>query len=281
MKTKLSTLVTSTVTLLLSACGLAGIAGSGRIISEQRAVSGFSQVVFAVPGDLTIIQDGSEGLLIEGDDNLLPHIKTSVKDGVLIINLEPGIHNLVPTQKIRFTLNADVLTRIALNGSGDIRSESLSGDNLDLDLNGSGNFLIGVFKSEKSTFELDGSGNFTFEQIETGPLTVRLDGSGNIAFGTVTATTAEMVINGSGKLSARGNLDRQSIVINGSGGVRAGGLESQSASVTIVGSGNVEIWVEESLEALITGSGNINYRGKPRISQNITGSGKIRSVLQK
>ncbi|MEW5830711.1 MAG: DUF2807 domain-containing protein [Chloroflexota bacterium] len=45
MNTKLSPFIAGAVALLLNACGLAVIAGSGRIASEQRAVSGYSQSI--------------------------------------------------------------------------------------------------------------------------------------------------------------------------------------------------------------------------------------------
>jgi hypothetical protein len=54
MKTKLSLTVASAILLLLSACGMAVVSGSGNIVEEVRDVRGYSQVVFSAPGELTI-----------------------------------------------------------------------------------------------------------------------------------------------------------------------------------------------------------------------------------
>jgi len=279
MKTKLSiATTTSSLVLLLSACGLMGVTGSGEIIRESRAVSNYSRITFAAPGELTIVQDGSEGLIIEGDDNLLPYIKTSVTGGVLRIYTEPAIPILLYTKPIQYTLNVDVLTSVVLDGSGNIRSDELEGDSLDLELNGSGNFEIGTFKGDESLLELDGSGNFAFEQIQVNALNVRLDGSGDFRLGELTAKTLELIVNGSGSIRAAGSTDEAEIVVNGSGAVRAEELECQIAGVRITGSGSAQLWVTESLDIVITGSGGVTYKGRPSVTQTITGSGSVRNV---
>jgi len=88
MNNKLSLTFTSIIILLLSACGMAIIPGSGRITNETREVQGYSQIVFSAPGELTIDQNGHEGLAIEADDNLLPYLHTRVQGDVLYIYME-------------------------------------------------------------------------------------------------------------------------------------------------------------------------------------------------
>src|SRR4051812_42037552 len=45
--------------------------GSGIVTTEQRPVGAISEVVLSTPGDLTIEQNGSESLTLEGEDNIL------------------------------------------------------------------------------------------------------------------------------------------------------------------------------------------------------------------
>lgn len=295
MKTKLSLTVTSVILLLLSACGMTVFSGSGKIIEEARDMRGYSKVVFSAPGELTIEQNGNEGLVIEGDDNLLRYIQTRVQGNVLYIEVEPDMIQLYPSKTIRYTLDADALTNVTLNGSGDIRADQLITSNLDFDLNGSGRILIDAVKSQATALDLNGSGEYRIDSLITGQLTTSLDGSGDIFLRETLAKTAEVEIDGSGTLKVTdmvvdtlgmridgsgdstltGEVNHQTIAIYGSGSYDARDLQSQITDIKVVGSGNSNIWVTDELSITIAGSGDISYHGRPSITTKITGSGDL------
>ena len=45
--------------------------------------------------------------------------------------------------------------------------------------------------------------------------------------------------------------------------------------LTVVGSGDVEVWANQTLSATVTGSGDVSYRGTPEVSVKVTGSGSV------
>ena len=295
MKTKFSLTVTSTILLLLSACGIGVVPGSGEIVEETRDVHGYSKVVFSAPGELTVEQNGQEGLVIDGDDNLMGYIQTRVQGNVLYIEVEPEVLQLYPSRPIRYSLDVDALTSVTLNGSGDIRSDELIASNLDFDLNGSGRILIGAVKSQATKLDLDGSGEYHFDSLMTGQFAISLDGSGNILVKEALAKTADIEIDGSGTLrmtdviadtlnaqidgsgdsTLAGEVNHQAITIHGSGRYEARDLQSQVTDVKIVGSGDSNVWVTDKLSIIIAGSGDISYHGQPSITTKITGSGDL------
>ena len=300
MKTELSFAVASAIAVLLSACGMGVVPGSGEIVNEKRDVRNYSQVVFSAPGDLTIEQNGHEGLAIEADDNLLQYIKTSVQGNVLYISLEPKVIQLYPSKPIRFALNVDVLTSVTLNGSGDVRADELIASHLDFYLNGSGNIFVAALKSQTSKLALDGSGEYRLDSLMTGQLTALLDGSGDILMQEALFKTADIEIDGSGTLRMtdviadtlnmkidssgdsllKGEVNYQDIAIHGSGSYEARDLQSQVTTVKIIGSGNGNVWVTDEFNINITGSGDITYRGQPAITKTITGSGDLIKVAR-
>ena len=300
MKNKLSFTIVGAFTLLLSACGLAVIPGSGNIVQETRNVQGYNQVVFSAPGELTIEQNGQEGLVIEADDNLLGYIQARVRGNVLYIYTEPEVIQLYPARPIRYSLDVGALTRVSLNGSGVIRSDALIASRLDFELNGSGDILIAAVKSESTSLGLNGSGEYRFDSLITNTLAVSINGSGDMTMEEVIAKTADVeitgpgelgmadiladtlhtTINGSGGSTLGGLVNQQTIFIQGSGSYDSKDLESQAATAKIIGSGDSEIWVTEELNVTITGSGDIFYRGKPAIVQTITGSGNVMNVAR-
>ena len=67
-----------------------------------------------------------------------------------------------------------------------------------------------------------------------------------------------------------------SLSVIGSADVLAGELEERSASVSVKGSGDAEVFVTETLTASIVGSGDISYKGNPKVTSTVLGSGDIR-----
>ncbi len=264
-------------TMLMSACGLAFIPGSGKISSDTRHVSGFDKVVFSAPGQMNLTQGDREGLEIETDDNLLQYIHTSVQGQTLYIDVTPGI-NLVPTDRIRYNLNVKALKAFNLEGSARVESASLEGSQFELNLDGSGDIALGDVKVDALNFNLDGSGSLELETLTARKVTLGLNGSGKGTLSGLNADELQAEINGSGEYILKGKVTRQSLQAIGSGGYDAQRLESQQAKITITGSGDSKVWATQVLNVSIFGSGTLAYQGTPRVTQQVSGSGSIYSI---
>jgi len=233
--------VVSVMVLSVLACqvgGLTGVRGSGNVVEEGRAVSGFTGVALAGTGELTIKGGERESLRIEAEDNLMPYLETEVRNGVLEIDVQDGV-NLNPTRPVRFYLMVKELDTIVLSGSGDIEAPDLEAD--------------------RFSVNISGSGNVKMVDLSADTLNVTISGSGNLDI-------------------AGGRVEEQDITISGSGEYQAGGLNSGSVEITISGSGNATVWATESLDVRISGSGSVNYYGNPRTTFSASGSGKVNSL---
>lgn len=82
-------------------------------------------------------------------------------------------------------------------------------------------------------------------------------------------------ISGSGDMKLQGTLDDLNYTVSGSGNLHAFDLESQTADITISGSGSAEVTVLDRMDVRISGSGDVYYRGNPTIDSRISGSGKV------
>jgi len=269
--------ITMLSALLLSACGLAYIPGSGKIASQTRSVSNFERVVLAAPGQLSLTQGDNEALKIETDDNLLGYIHTRVESGTLYIEVTPGT-NLVPTRDIIYTLNVKSLKAFDLDGSASVNSSGLQGDQFELNLNGSGDIALGDVKVDTLTFNLNGSGSLKLDTLEARKVSLGMNGSGSGTLNGLTADELQAEINGSGQYILQGKVTRQSLQTIGSGNYDAQKLESQQAQITITGSGDSRVWATQGLDVSIFGSGTVDYLGTPKVTQQVSGSGSIQSI---
>ena len=241
--------------IALSACNLTVLSGSGKIVSSNRPVSGFTRLVFDVPGDLTLTQGDKESLSIEGDDNLLEHIKSEVDGGELHIYLALEDGMIEPSKTIRYNLSVKNLEQMTVNGSGKIMAAS--------------------FKSGPFAVNLNGSGEIAFGSLTATNLSLGMNGSGNVSVTNLSADDVQATVNGSGEYLLEGKATRQHINILGSGKYNAHNLQSTQADISISGSGEGQIWAVEKVNITILGSGKVGYIGKPSITQQISGSGSI------
>lgn len=135
-----------------------------------------------------------------------------------------------------------------------------------------GDTLIIGFKDNSST-----STKLGFKATITVPKLNGFDlaGSGNTTITNVSSASFIASISGSGGIDLSGSADAFSVSIAGAGDVHAKSLKTKSSQVSISGSGNIQVAVQDRLDANIAGSGSIRYFGDPKVSKSIVGSGDI------
>jgi hypothetical protein len=255
--------VVSVMILSMLACQVVSIApagggtvrGSGNVVEETRAVSGFTGVELATVGTLHIQVGNSESLRIEAEDNLMQYLLTEVRGGRLNIENREGV-NLQSTRPIHYYLTVTALDTIVISSSGDVEAPDLQAGRFSATIHSSGNLEMG--------------------DLQAGTLTVNITSSGNVTMGTLNADTLEVDISSSGNLKiAGGEVGRQTITISSSGEYTAQDLQSTEADVRLSSSGSATIRVRDRLRANLTSSGDVRYVGSPTVDATTTSSGNV------
>jgi hypothetical protein len=233
-------LVTLLVVLALSVqgCDIKVVRGSGKMVEEEREVSGFDSISLSGMGNVYVELGDEESLTIEAEDNLLKHLKSDVKGRTLEIGTKSGV-NLRPQEEINFYLTVKEVNALEISGSGDIRLPD---------------WLAGSF-----TIDISGSGDVRLDSLNANWLDVKISGSGRVD------------IDG-------GQVEKQDVEINGSGDYRARDLESSRATVRVSGSGEATLWAIDELEVNISGSGDVFYAGDPHLDDDVSGSGDVERI---
>jgi hypothetical protein len=217
---------------------IGGRPGSGHIITDTRTVGDFDAVAFSSLGDLTIQPGERESLVIEAEDDILPLIRTEVRDGTLTIGYgEPGARlDRYPTRPIRFTLTV-------------VQLESI---------------------------DLAGAGNVVATGLEAGRLRTRLSGTGSLALDDLAADTLSADLSGAGSLRAAGAAERLEVIVSGVGGFNGADLRAAEAVVNLSGVGSATVWATGRLEVTISGVGSVTYFGSPAVTKTTSGLGTVR-----
>ncbi|MEO8355439.1 MAG: DUF2807 domain-containing protein [Chloroflexota bacterium] len=213
-----------------------GVRGSGNVVSETRKVSGFDAIEVDYPARVLISQGTTESLKIEAEDNLLPGLKTEVKNGELRIYYKSvdGEH-VNPTRTVTINITVRELSAVDFSSAGEL--------------------ILDGIKSEDLSISLDGAGNVKLNDITVQGLSVNLSGAGSA--------------------SASGTADDISLNISGFGDFNGKELQTNNASVNISGAGGASVWAEDKLSATISGAGSVNYYGSPTVTKQISGVGNV------
>lgn len=226
----------SLLALMATACSdIVGERGSGNVVTETREVGGFEQIDLAGQGRVEVVFGGSEGLVIEAEDNLMPLLTSEVDGGTLVLGTT---ENIAPTEDIVYAVTVVSLEAVEVSGSGEILAPDVNADAMAATVSGSGDIFM--------------------TDMEVGDLTASIGGSGYIEV-TGVAATLDVTISGSGDLNAEAlSADRATISISGSGNTVVNVSDELSADIS--GSGSIEYLGNPTVESDVSGSGNIEPR---------------------
>jgi hypothetical protein len=216
--------------------------GSRKVISETREVSGFDSVEVNYPAEVFVSQGNSESVTIEADDNVLPGLKTEVRNNTLRIYYKvQDNQRVVPSKTVKIMI---------------------------------------VVKDLKDV-DFESAGELTLDGIETDDLNVSVSGAGSLELKEVTARNLSVDLSGAGSMSASGNADDLRVVISGFGSYDGADMHSQTADVSLSGAGSATLWVDDELHAQISGAGSVSYYGTADVTKNISGIGEVSHIRNK
>jgi Putative auto-transporter adhesin, head GIN domain len=214
-----------------------GIDGTGPIKTESRPdVRDFHAIDFSGSGDVQISQGDQFMVEVATHENLLPLLKTEVKNGTLSIYFDENI------------------------GSYDQLTIKITAPNIDdFDIAGSGNVVaMTPIRTDNMDISVAGSGDIHIDQLTTSNLDANVAGSGNVKLGG-TATDADFDVAGSGQIDAANLVIKVcKTSVAGSGQVDCNVTEKLKASVA--GSGDINYTGTATVEQDVTGSGSIERK---------------------
>jgi hypothetical protein len=223
--------------MLLSACGKKTIGGNGKVVSQQRNLTGFKAISIKGAYDVYLKKGNTESVTIEADSNLLSIIKTDLSDSLLdIYNLK----TIIRSKELRLIITCPNLTSIDFSGATELSCDSgLVFKDLSINISGAGRIDMNL--------KLDN-------------LTAIVSGGADLNF-IGKANSLDVSITGAGNLDARG-FETQKCKIDISGFGRAKVNVLQKLDVNISGAGKVDYYGNPVVQQSVTGAGKIHKIGQ-------------------
>ena len=219
--------------------GFGFVGGSGKALTETRAVSGFQAIATRGSIKLVLRQGTREGVTLSGDDNLLPLIETRVVDHDGVPTLEIGTKrgtSISPRLPLVATVDLITLKAIGIAGGGSVTGEALKAPVLKL--------------------SIAGSAKVKLQQLAVDELSTQISGSGDVEFS--------------------GRATKLGVSISGRGDVDTRGLDADDVQISVAGSGDAKVSARKTLNVSIAGSGSVVYLGDATVKSSIAGHGSVR-----
>jgi len=226
-------------TLLTSSCRMNVLRGEGTKTVATPDVSSFNAVDIDISLNAVItVQEGVQPMLkLDGYENIIKHIKTSVENNKLRIYSDLDDTWTMDSGDITAEITLPEITALTLEGAPDAEVHgSITGGDFRLDISGA------------STVKLD--------NVNVDNFSIQVSGAGDI------------VVKG-------GAVKHASYEIDGAGTLKAYPLQADETVATISGAGTSQVTALKKLAANINGAGTIKYKGHPEITKEVSGIGTI------
>lgn len=258
------------------------------IIKKEYEVKDFSKLYIGGPGKVVLSQGADCALTIESPEDMLESLVVTQDGDSLKIYPETmgffrwifnhGLH--FNGDNVTYTVSMNQIEKLGFGGSLNVEAGAISTSSLKISNSGSVKSTFDALAvDEKLSLSNSGSVKSTYSAIKTNEFHISASGAATITIEDLAAETLNARASGSMKLEVTGgSVDHQEFHISGSGRIDAVELQSNSAKVSISGSGKANLWAEESIQVSISGSGSIFYKGNAEVDQHVSGSGKVKKI---
>lgn len=210
-----------------------GIRGEGPVNTESRTISNFHAVSAQIPGVVEVRISENYSVEVQAQDNLMPILKTEVKNGKLRIYFDENVSN---ADDLKIRVSAPFFDAFEMAGSGRLEAfDPIRGERLNLAIAGSGEIILPEADVQNLNCDIAGSGE------------IKVSGR---------AADSDFGIAGSGDINAKNLVsERAQASISGSGTVTCNA--SQTLKAGISGSGDVYYSGTAAVDSDISGSGSV------------------------
>ncbi len=195
------------VVLLLLACGLAlasckfnrGIAGSGVRKTEKRELKSFNAIDTTGAYEIDVTCQKPASFEIEADDNILPLIKTEVRDGILFLSSDQPFHSAKPVS-LRITLSD--LNSVSSHGAGQVKIADANSRDLKIESTGAAS-VVGSGTAKSVSISSTGAGEIDTSKLRAEKAKVEVNGAASIDV--YASDQLDVNVSGMGNVTYSGN----------------------------------------------------------------------------
>lgn len=235
----------------------------GNVVSEERDIEPFTDIVTRDGWDLILQQGSDYAMTVEAEERLLDHLVIKVSEGVLDIRSDNDAMN---TGISRIYLTFRNLNSIKASGGSDISAETLiKSVDFELDLSGGSDLERLGLDADRVTGRFSGGSDVRIDFESVRDIDIVASGGSDIELNGLSGESCELELGGGSDAMLRGSIDALSIKASGGSDIKATGLDMIDCKMELSGSSDAETGFVETLELELSGGSDFSCHGSPRI----------------
>ncbi|MBI4283278.1 MAG: DUF2807 domain-containing protein [Chloroflexi bacterium] len=250
--TSITLLAVLAAAALFSGCG---IAGSGKVITEEKDFTGFTDVEVGSFFEVDITRSDSYSVILSVDKSLLDYIDVSQAGGTLKISLQPRhvfTDFTLKTKPLKAKITMPVLFGLQLSGA-------------------SHGTVSGFESSSTLSLRTSGANSLKIVDIKVGDANFNISGASKVS-GNMTAVNANLGVLGASTIELSGSAKTMILQVGGASKVHLPDFFLQEADVDLSGASEATVNVKGRLDIVVSGASTFYFLSNPTIG-NISVSG--------
>jgi hypothetical protein len=171
--------------------------GRGQLRTEFRTTTPFSKIDSRIKADIKIIKSKIRNISITAQENIVPLIDLTERNGILVIST--GGYEITSDSTINITIYVPAIDEICLSGSGNIYSECPAGS---IKIPGNG-VISCIGNTTQVSIEISGNGKTDLQAMKLKNCMVNITGNGIVHINS--STKLDIFIPGTGTVYYTGN----------------------------------------------------------------------------
>jgi hypothetical protein len=188
--------------------------GSGVMKTETREVEPFTKIEIKIGASVDVTIGQQQSFEIEAEDNILPVITTTVKDGTLILD---SSQPHTSTKSVKAKVVVPSFQGITISGAGNVNVKGLNEPKFAVSLRGAGQINV-EGKAEVLAVDLAGAGAIDTRELAAKRAAVAVRGTGDIKVRADEALVAS--VSGRGNIRYTGDPKEVTRNISGQGSIK-------------------------------------------------------------
>ena len=176
-----------------------GVRGSGNRKTETRDLKSFKAIDTSGAYEINLNCQKPASFEIEGDDNILPLIKTEVRDGILFVTSDQSIN---PSRALRLRINLPELVEVTSRGAGEITVTDANSESLKLESLGAAK-IDATGKAKSVNISSTGAGKIDTSGLITEKASVNVTGAASVDV--YASEQLDVTVAGAGSVQYTGN----------------------------------------------------------------------------
>lgn len=153
-----------------------GVKGSGNVATETRDISDFKAIDVSGVFNVEIVAQKEFSVVVEADDNLIPLIKTEVRDGILEISTDKRIKS---KSRLTVRISAPNIEKIEASGATKVSLSEVMNSSLTIDTSGASKINLSG-KTDLLNVDVSGASKIDAENLSVADAVVDASGASKV-----------------------------------------------------------------------------------------------------